>query len=107
MTKTSSPDASTSGPAGPERAYIEGGVAAAIRKVKPSLAATDFDRGTRFDDLEISSLELITIVFEIEDFFDIRIVDRNLDDLHSYGHACDVVGRLLAAGSASGAGPAA
>lgn len=106
MSKTSSA-ASMIDIAGPERAYIEGGVAAAIRKVKPSLALTDFDAGTRFNDLEISSLELITIIFEIEDFFDVQIVDRNLDDLHSYGEACKLVGRLLAARSASGAGSAA
>ena len=85
-----------------EWTYIDGGVTAAVRKVKPSLAATTFEAKTRFEDLGISSLEFITIIFEIEDFFDIQIVDRNLDGFDSYGEACKIVGRLLAAKQAGG-----
>lgn len=90
-----------------ELSYIDGGVAAAVRKVKPSLAATTFEAKVRFDDLGVSSLEFITIIFEIEDFFDIQIVDRNLDGFQTYGEACKIVGGLIAAKqTAAGGSPA-
>jgi acyl carrier protein len=89
-----------------ETSYIGGGIASAVRKVKPSLAATPLEAKTRFEDLGISSMELITIIFEIEDFFDIQIVDRNLDGFETYGESCKIVGRLLAAKQAATGGAA-
>jgi acyl carrier protein len=90
-----------------ELSYIDGGVTAAVRKVKPSLAATTIEAKTRFDDLGISSLEFITIIFEIEDFFNIQIVDRNLDGFKTYGEACKIVGGLIAAKQSANGGTAA
>lgn len=90
-----------------ERTYIGGAIVTAVRKVKPSLADTSLEAEMRFDALGISSIEFITIIFEIEDFFDIQIVDRNLDDFHTYGEACEIVGRLLTAKEAAAGGSAA
>ncbi|HLO77159.1 MAG TPA: acyl carrier protein [Magnetospirillum sp.] len=67
-----------------------------IRRVKPSLTNTEFHHDTRFDALGIDSLHLITILFEIEEYFGISIVDRNLDDVVSVGEACETVCRLVA-----------
>ena len=52
---------------------IEDVIYDAIRKVKPSLMETELNRTTRFDQYNISSLEMAMIVFEINDYFDIEI----------------------------------
>ena len=73
--------------------HIEQVVIAAIRKVKPSLTATELTRATRFDKYDIASLEMAMIVFEINDAFDLEIEMYTLMTLNSIGDACDLVER--------------
>ena len=73
--------------------HIEQVIIAAIRKVKPSLTATELTRATRFDKYAISSLEMAMIVFEINDAFDLEIEMYTLMTLNCIGDACDLVER--------------
>jgi acyl carrier protein len=50
---------------------------------------------TNFDNLGLSSLEMTTVVFEIEDALGVSIVDQNLDTFRTVREARQVVERLL------------
>lgn len=69
---------------------------AAIRKVRDP-GPVSIEPGTRFDAVGLNSLELVTVVFELEDHFQIAIKTEYLDDFVTVGEARDVVLGLLAA----------
>lgn len=56
---------------------------------------------SRFDSLGASSLEVVCIVFEIEDAYDVNIVKEGRDDFKTIGAARDLVLELLARQDAS------
>ena len=74
---------------------IEQGVYEAIRKVKPSLENIPMNEETALDQLGLASIEVLTVVFEIEDAFDVSLVARNLDTFRTIGAARDAVLRQL------------
>ena len=60
--------------------------------------------GTRFrEDLEADSLDLYTLVQELEDSYGVRISDEEAAKIHTVGQAIDFV---LASGAAAGHRPA-
>jgi acyl carrier protein len=67
-----------------------------ILAVDPGLAAISFDDETKFTTIGVPSIVMITIVFEIEERFDISIIDAGLDDFETVGELRDVVLTLLA-----------
>lgn len=75
-------------------AQVEEAIFRAIRKVK-DLGGRPLDASTAFDTLGISSLELVTVTFEMEDAFGIVIKDEYLDDFRTVGEARDTVLALL------------
>jgi acyl carrier protein len=79
-----------------ENAAIEEEIYRAIRRVKPSLEDRPLSPQTRFDALELESIERVTVVFEIEEVYSISILDQNLDTFRTVAEARDVVARLLA-----------
>ena len=72
-----------------------------IVKVDPGLGEIPLVRETNFVHLGVPSIILITIVFEIEEQFDIIIVDAGLDDFETIGDLQDIVLGLLARKAAS------
>ena len=66
-----------------------------ICRVKPSLADYPFTASTNFKEVGVDSLLLISMLFEFEEFFDISIVDRDMDDVRTVGEALDTVTRLV------------
>ena len=72
---------------------VERTISEAICKVKKIDQALDAE--TRFESLDVSSLEMVTIVFEIEDAFGLNLVDSGQDHFETIGEARDVVVRLL------------
>jgi acyl carrier protein len=81
----------------PGIADIEAQIYRAIRTVKPSLESVPMGPDTRFDRIGLSSLEFITVVFEIEDAYGLSIVDQRLDTFRTVAEARDIVARLLKA----------
>ncbi|HYR29761.1 MAG TPA: phosphopantetheine-binding protein [Thermoanaerobaculia bacterium] len=51
---------------------------------------------TRFDSLGASSMEVVCIVFEIEDAYDVNVVKEGRDDFKTIGDARDLLLELLA-----------
>ena len=76
---------------------VEEGICKAIRSVKPSLASLPMSSDTRFDSLGLESIERILVVFEIEEAFEVSIVDQQLDTFRSVGEARDLVLKLVGA----------
>ncbi|MDP9840622.1 acyl carrier protein [Neorhizobium huautlense] len=66
-----------------------------INKVVPALVEVDIRPETPFDSLGISSIEMITIVFEVEELYDIVIVDAGLDVFQSGDEFVKLVQVLL------------
>jgi acyl carrier protein len=75
---------------------IEEQIYRALRTVKPSLNDVALEPSMRFDALGLESLERAIVVFEIEDAYEIGLVDSHLDRFHTIAEARDVVSRLLA-----------
>jgi acyl carrier protein len=75
---------------------IEQSIYDAIRKVKPSLKTIPLSPETRFENLGLQSLERAIVVFELEDTFDLSILDESLDTFETIAEARDVVLMLLA-----------
>lgn len=75
---------------------IEEAIYRAIRKVKPSLETIPLEAATPFDSLGLESLERAIVVFEIEDEFEVSIVDAALDRFRTVAEAREVVAKLLA-----------
>jgi len=80
----------------PERLEIEEQIYRAVRTVKPSLAVVPMSPETRFENLGLTSLDFITVVFEIEDAYGLSIVEQRLDTFRTVAEARDLVARLLA-----------
>ena len=76
---------------------IEHAIIAAIRKVK-DVGDLPLGPETSFRDLGITSLEVVTLAFELEDAFGIVIKDQYMDDFRTVAEARDTVLELLAAG---------
>jgi acyl carrier protein len=58
----------------------------------------DLGEATSFaEDLDADSLALVEIVMELEEHFDLRIPEDDLDDVDTIGAAADVVAAHLAA----------
>lgn len=74
---------------------IEQQIYDAIRKVKPSLKTIPLSPETRFENLGLQSLERAIVVFELEDAFDLSILDESLDKFETIAQARDVVVMLL------------
>jgi acyl carrier protein len=87
--------APTPGPDG-LAARVEEAICEAVRKVK-DVGDLALDADTAFEALGITSLELVTMTFEVEDAFGIVIKDQYLDDFRTVGEARDTVLALLAA----------
>lgn len=74
---------------------IEEQIYTAVKKVK-NIDVRGLAPETRFDSLGITSLELITIIFELEDAYNITIVAAELDDFKTLGEAKNLVAGLVA-----------
>ena len=79
----------------------------AIRKVKPSLESVPLTPATRIRDLGLESIEVLTVVFEMEEEFNVSIVDQQLDTFRTVEEARAVVEKLLAKQGSPGTGAAA
>ncbi|WP_323121971.1 acyl carrier protein [Burkholderia alba] len=79
-----------------EVSSIRDGIVAMMVQVKPSLAQKTLELDTTFQDLGIDSMTVISIVFEVEEFFRIDIVGRHLDAVRTLGETVTVVAQLVA-----------
>lgn len=70
-------------------------ISAAIAKVKPSLASFPLRLDTRFDSLGLSSLERAIVVFELEDAYDLSLVEASRDTFETVGEARDLIASML------------
>jgi acyl carrier protein len=75
---------------------IEEQIYGAIRKVKPSLETIPLTPETRFDNLGMESLERAIVVFELEDAYNVSILEANLDIFQTIAEARATVASLLA-----------
>ena len=83
---------------------IEKGIYESIRVVKPSLQIANMSPETPFSSLGLQSIEVLCVVFEIEERFGLSIVDRQLDTFKTIGEARNLILRLQAeAGNGSAA----
>ncbi len=78
----------------PDKVWAE--IQTCIVKVVPSLADAPPSRDIVFEDMGLSSIEMITIVFEIEEMYEIVIVDAGLDVFETGEELLDLVMRLTA-----------
>lgn len=78
---------------------IEQSIYRAIRKVKPSLETIPLDATMPFASMGLESLERAIVVFELEDAYEVSIVDADLDDFRNVAEARDTIRQLLAAKS--------
>jgi acyl carrier protein len=77
---------------------IENSVIAAISRQKrldPAVVRPD----SSLADLGISSLDAITIVYEIEEEFDVEVANKDLETLRTVGDIIDGIHQLLRAKS--------
>ncbi|MBL3528095.1 MAG: acyl carrier protein [gamma proteobacterium endosymbiont of Lamellibrachia anaximandri] len=74
---------------------IETVVISAIATQK-QLDTANIKRESRLQDLGVSSLDAITIVYEVEEAFDVEIPNAELEKLETVGDIVDGIGSLLA-----------
>ena len=75
-------------------------VAVRLLNVKPEQVTED----ARFDeDLGVDSLGLVEFVMEVEDVFDVKIPEEELDGIATIGQAADLVEKKLATPADQGA----
>ncbi|WP_446744551.1 phosphopantetheine-binding protein [Silvibacterium acidisoli] len=79
----------------PHDTAIEQAIYESIWRVKPSLQAMPMTPATRLSSLGLASIEIMSVVFEMEDVFEVSIVDRQLDTFRTIGEGRDVVRKLL------------
>jgi|SRR5436309_6783231 len=79
-----------------DREAVESEIYRAIRKVKPSLAQTPLTPDTRFESLGLESLERAIVTFELEDVYELSIVESNLDTFRTVAEARDLILDLMA-----------
>lgn len=70
-------------------------LAARLRKVKPTLP-DNLPSDVPFADLGLSSLEVLTFLFELEDEFDVTVNVQEEIHVRTLGDACGLAQRLLA-----------
>ena len=73
---------------------VEAAIYAALRRVKPSLENVPMTPQTRFENLGLQSIEMISVVFEIEEAFGVSIVDQQMDGFRTVAEARTVVQKL-------------
>jgi acyl carrier protein len=88
-----------------DNSEIEQAIYECIWKVKPSLKSLPMTPATRLSSLGLASIDILCVVFEIEERFGISIVDRQLDTFKTIGEGRDVVKRLQADGATSAPAP--
>ena len=86
-----------------ENPEIEQGIYESIWKVKPSLKTLPMSPTTRISSLGLESIEVLCVVFEIEEKFGLSIVDRQLDTFKTVAEGRDLVLRLQAEAARSNA----
>jgi len=68
----------------------------AIRSVKSLPEEQVLERGTRIrDELGIRSIELMTIIFELEEHYDINILQEAPEQLQTLGEAHELIAGLV------------
>jgi acyl carrier protein len=73
---------------------IQNAVLAAIAKQK-QLPVDSVSLDSTLESLSISSLDAITIVYEIEDIYDIEFPNEILDNLHNVQDIIDAISKLI------------
>lgn len=68
-----------------------------VLRVDPGLDRSRLHPGAAFEELGLTSIEVMTVIFEIEEAFDILLVDDGLDDFKNLGHGVEIISRVLAA----------
>jgi acyl carrier protein len=76
------------------RAEIESKVLEIIRKEKP-IGESSMTREAALADAGIDSLDALTILFAVEEAFDIHIPDQDARSMKTFGDLVDVVQRLV------------
>ncbi len=71
----------------------------AVFKKNRRVGATPLDLKTTFDELQLDSLEVFCIVFDLEDEFDITIPDNAAQNMRSIGDVVEGVRTVLREGS--------
>jgi acyl carrier protein len=89
-----------------DNSEIEQAIYECIWKVKPSLKSLPMTPATRLSSLGLASIDILCVVFEIEERFGVSIVDRQLDTFKTIGEGRDVVKRLQAEDATSAPAPA-
>jgi len=74
---------------------VDAGIYEALRIVKPSLADEVLTAKTRFNTLNLQSIDMMTVVFEMEERFGVSIVDQQLDTFRTVEEARETVQKLL------------
>ena len=77
-------------------AEIENAIYESIWNVKPSLQTLPMSPATRISSLGLQSIEILCVVFEIEERFGLVIVERQLDTFKTVEEARNLVLRLQA-----------
>lgn len=81
------------------KAEVEERVLAVFRK-NPRLATTTLALDTRFETLRLDSLDVISIVFDLEDEFQVSIPDQGVVRLRTIRDAVDCIAALPLPGEA-------
>jgi acyl carrier protein len=89
-----------------DNSEIEQAIYECIWKVKPSLKSLPMTPATRLTGLGLASIDILCVIFEIEERFGVSIVDRQLDKFKTVGEGRDLVKRLQAEDAPSAASPA-
>lgn len=66
-----------------------------IRGMFPQCADAELSLDTTFEELGTTSLEVVTVAFELEDAYGIQIHNESLDDFRSIRQARDIVVALV------------
>jgi acyl carrier protein len=66
-----------------------------LARVKPELPVASLGADDRFDAVGLTSLEILTVVFEIEEHFGVSLVEAGLDSFRTIREAVDVLDRLV------------
>jgi acyl carrier protein len=81
------------------RGDVEAAVIDCVLKVRPSLDRGDIGPHTPLRDLGLTSLEVIAVVFEIEERFGVELVEAGLDRFRTVEEAVVVLAGITGASS--------
>ncbi|MFZ7092726.1 hypothetical protein [Primorskyibacter sp. 2E233] len=79
----------------PDATAVWGDIRGCINTVVPALANVTIELDTDFSTLSVTSIEMITVIFEVEELYDIIIVDAGLDVFDTPAEFVDIVLMLL------------